>query len=383
VISVGRLVSFSLVMCSTTRKTSLKHSTFTTTSLLVVSVTHFIPFALFPPVVKIWHTWAHQPHSSSSTRGEQGCKTGRSVVGRTDGRTMELVSVEYEYEYVTRDGRRVSIRPRESYILVCKTTDHWWHVRKDLHSKPFYVPAQYVKECAVSDGGGDGDDPAASIALRLLPPPMELLSDGCGGGGGGGGGGDEALDDAEALAAAASEPNRGHAGGEASPRAYPLEPPISHPPGWSDEEVEEVTATGGEGGGGGGEGGGEGTSSSSCTESHPTLTSEGNSSPESQRLTPDPDNPLAVCPTAAGGLPDDGDVSKLRSDLYEMFPELKSPPPDDLAEDDISTPTPTAAPDSPSVSRRSLDTGDINDTDIDPNSSVRFFNALQTNKLTN
>ncbi|KAM6896965.1 rho GTPase-activating protein 27 [Xenentodon cancila] len=59
---------------------------------------------------------------------------------------MELVLVVYEYEYTAKDGRLVSIKPDESYILVSKTNEHWWHVRKDLHTRPFYVPAQYVKE---------------------------------------------------------------------------------------------------------------------------------------------------------------------------------------------------------------------------------------------
>lgn len=59
---------------------------------------------------------------------------------------MELVSVQFEFEYTTKDGRLVSIKPNESYILVSKTNEHWWHVRKDQHTRPFYVPAQYMKE---------------------------------------------------------------------------------------------------------------------------------------------------------------------------------------------------------------------------------------------
>uniref|UniRef100_A0A668A2I2 Rho GTPase activating protein 27 n=1 Tax=Myripristis murdjan TaxID=586833 RepID=A0A668A2I2_9TELE len=62
------------------------------------------------------------------------------------GSTMELVSVQYKYEYKARDGHLVSIKPNESYILISKTNDHWWHVCKDQHSKPFYIPAQYVRE---------------------------------------------------------------------------------------------------------------------------------------------------------------------------------------------------------------------------------------------
>lgn len=66
---------------------------------------------------------------------------------------MELVSVQYEFEYEAKDGRLVSIKPNESYILLSKTNEHWWHVRKDQHTRPFYVPAQYVRELA---GGGGG-----------------------------------------------------------------------------------------------------------------------------------------------------------------------------------------------------------------------------------
>lgn len=59
---------------------------------------------------------------------------------------MVLVLVLYKYEYKAKDGHFVSIEPNESYILVSKTNEHWWHVRKDQHTRPFYVPAQYVTE---------------------------------------------------------------------------------------------------------------------------------------------------------------------------------------------------------------------------------------------
>uniref|UniRef100_A0AAY4DZH3 Rho GTPase-activating protein 27-like n=1 Tax=Denticeps clupeoides TaxID=299321 RepID=A0AAY4DZH3_9TELE len=57
-----------------------------------------------------------------------------------------LVLVEFEYEYKGRDGALVSIKPNERYVLLAKTNDHWWHVRKNEHNKPFYIPAKYVKE---------------------------------------------------------------------------------------------------------------------------------------------------------------------------------------------------------------------------------------------
>lgn len=56
----------------------------------------------------------------------------------------QLVLVNFQYEYTTRDGRQVSIKPNERYILVAKTNDHWWYVRKDEATKPFFIPAQYI-----------------------------------------------------------------------------------------------------------------------------------------------------------------------------------------------------------------------------------------------
>lgn len=63
--------------------------------------------------------------------------------------TMSLsqqVLVNYEYTYTARDGRNVSIKPNEHYILVNKTNEEWWHVQKDAADKPFYIPAKYVTE---------------------------------------------------------------------------------------------------------------------------------------------------------------------------------------------------------------------------------------------
>ncbi|KAM9345722.1 rho GTPase-activating protein 27-like [Symphorus nematophorus] len=61
-------------------------------------------------------------------------------------RGLGLVLVEFQYEYEGRDGALVSIKPNERYVLLAKTNDHWWQVRGDRSSKPFYIPAKYVKE---------------------------------------------------------------------------------------------------------------------------------------------------------------------------------------------------------------------------------------------
>ncbi|XP_061701292.1 rho GTPase-activating protein 27 isoform X2 [Syngnathoides biaculeatus] len=61
-------------------------------------------------------------------------------------RGVGLVLVEFQYEYEGRDGSVISIKPNERYVLLAKTNAHWWQVRRDHASKPFYIPAKYVKE---------------------------------------------------------------------------------------------------------------------------------------------------------------------------------------------------------------------------------------------
>ncbi|XP_060681049.1 rho GTPase-activating protein 12-like isoform X3 [Hemiscyllium ocellatum] len=55
------------------------------------------------------------------------------------------IEVEYDYEYEAKD-RKITIKQGEKYILLKKTNNDWWQVKKEDGSKPFYLPAQYVKE---------------------------------------------------------------------------------------------------------------------------------------------------------------------------------------------------------------------------------------------
>uniref|UniRef100_A0AAQ5XBH4 Rho GTPase activating protein 12a n=1 Tax=Amphiprion ocellaris TaxID=80972 RepID=A0AAQ5XBH4_AMPOC len=55
------------------------------------------------------------------------------------------IEVEYDYEYKSKD-RLITIRQGECYMLVKKTNEDWWQVRKEEGTKAFYVPAQYVRE---------------------------------------------------------------------------------------------------------------------------------------------------------------------------------------------------------------------------------------------
>ncbi|XP_057214761.1 rho GTPase-activating protein 27 isoform X2 [Triplophysa rosa] len=69
------------------------------------------------------------------------------------------VLVNFEYRYTARDGSTVSIKPNEHYILVAKTNENWWNVRRDETAKPFFIPAMYVTEL-----------PAESSPTPLDPP---------------------------------------------------------------------------------------------------------------------------------------------------------------------------------------------------------------------
>ncbi|XP_077480813.1 rho GTPase-activating protein 12-like isoform X1 [Stigmatopora argus] len=68
------------------------------------------------------------------------------------------VEVEYDYEYKAKD-KTIIIRQGECYMLVKKTNEDWWQVRKDEGTKAFYVPAQYVRE----------------VRRALLPPQKPTL----------------------------------------------------------------------------------------------------------------------------------------------------------------------------------------------------------------
>uniref|UniRef100_A0A8C5MDK6 Rho GTPase activating protein 12 n=1 Tax=Leptobrachium leishanense TaxID=445787 RepID=A0A8C5MDK6_9ANUR len=66
-------------------------------------------------------------------------KTGKPVPGPV------FIEVEYDYEYEYK-SKPVVIKQGERYLLIKKSNEDWWQVRKDENTKPLYVPAQYVKE---------------------------------------------------------------------------------------------------------------------------------------------------------------------------------------------------------------------------------------------
>nr|XP_013047162.2 rho GTPase-activating protein 12 isoform X2 [Anser cygnoides] len=79
------------------------------------------------------------PEKVKSFQREMADKGGKILPGQL------YIEVEYDYEYEAKD-KKIVIKQGEKYILVKKTNDDWWQVKRDENSKPFYVPAQYVKE---------------------------------------------------------------------------------------------------------------------------------------------------------------------------------------------------------------------------------------------
>ncbi|XP_077169157.1 rho GTPase-activating protein 27 [Paroedura picta] len=82
------------------------------------------------------------------------------------GEEEAYILVEYAFEYTAKDGHLVSIKPNERYVLLKQTNDHWWHVRKSKGSRPFYIPAKYVRQLTPV---AQTEPPAGSL------PPTTLL----------------------------------------------------------------------------------------------------------------------------------------------------------------------------------------------------------------
>lgn len=82
------------------------------------------------------------------------------------------VLVEHPFEYTSKDGRRVAIQPNERYRLLSRSTEHWWHVRREPGGRPFYLPAQYVRELPAIGDPATAPSPPAPHPLPAAPEPL-------------------------------------------------------------------------------------------------------------------------------------------------------------------------------------------------------------------
>lgn len=55
-----------------------------------------------------------------------------------------IVQALYSYSYEMQGGQQVSFEAGDCFVLLEKSTEDWWHVRKD--NENFYVPANYMCE---------------------------------------------------------------------------------------------------------------------------------------------------------------------------------------------------------------------------------------------
>ncbi|XP_035303968.1 rho GTPase-activating protein 27 isoform X3 [Cricetulus griseus] len=130
-----------------------------------------------------------EPLSLSPRRGAlPGCTVGPDFGGSSSGYPQGgavaamaadvegdvYVLVEHPFEYTGKDGRRIAIQPNERYRLLRRSTEHWWHVRREPGGRPFYLPAQYVRELpALGDPApAPAPQPSAPQPRPAIPEPL-------------------------------------------------------------------------------------------------------------------------------------------------------------------------------------------------------------------
>ncbi|KAM8815628.1 rho GTPase-activating protein 27 isoform 1-T1 [Rhynchonycteris naso] len=82
------------------------------------------------------------------------------------------VLVEHPFQYTAKDGCHVAIQPNERYRLLRRSTEHWWHVRREPDGRPFYLPAQYVRELPAIGDPATASRPPAPHPGPATPEPL-------------------------------------------------------------------------------------------------------------------------------------------------------------------------------------------------------------------
>lgn len=107
-----------------------------------------------------------------------GNTRGVTVCGVTTGTVV--LEAQYDYNYRASDGRQVSIREGERFILLKKTNADWWQVRRigaASKTKPLYVPATYVSVVPIQPmPSAQRHAMSPSVNSNLRTPPRVALT---------------------------------------------------------------------------------------------------------------------------------------------------------------------------------------------------------------
>ncbi|XP_044850920.1 rho GTPase-activating protein 9 isoform X3 [Mauremys mutica] len=77
--------------------------------------------------------------------------------GPSPGSSAVALRALYDYQYEAEDGRQVAIAEGERFLLLRKSNEDWWQVRRlsdPRRARPIFVPATYVAEVAPHVQGG-------------------------------------------------------------------------------------------------------------------------------------------------------------------------------------------------------------------------------------
>ncbi|KAJ8400776.1 hypothetical protein AAFF_G00391300 [Aldrovandia affinis] len=95
--------------------------------------------------------------------------------GSLCGASPVVLEAQYAYSYRGADGRTVSMREGERFVLLRKANADWWQVRRlgaSGKGKPLYVPATYVVEVSSAPQPAvtsSSSSSSSAVSARLLP----------------------------------------------------------------------------------------------------------------------------------------------------------------------------------------------------------------------
>ena len=91
---------------------------------------------------------------ATQRNGDALLSRSAALVG--NGHETLLVRALYPYSYEMQPGREVSFQAGDCFILVEKSNEDWWHVRKG--EQDIYVPANYMTESRIDLSDSDATD---------------------------------------------------------------------------------------------------------------------------------------------------------------------------------------------------------------------------------